>query len=226
MATAIAQVAARHLQQQASSQLPRNVPRALRTERAGREDLRSIKLRTMDDALRDELLTMASADPAFRSDLDGLGRRDKSDLAAEQARTKRMQAIIWDHGWPGWSMVAEDGSSAAWLLLQQADGDVDFQERALELLDAALAVGEASLRESAYLTDRLSVNRGRPQGLRHGIAVVRRRSRGTPNRLPGTHRGAARGRRIGTIRRKPRARAAASRAALREEQRQRRCSAE
>jgi hypothetical protein len=40
---------------------------------------------------------------------------------------------------------------------------VAFQERALALLEAAVAAGDASPRNAAYLTDRVRVNRDRPQ---------------------------------------------------------------
>lgn len=60
-------------------------------------------------------------------------------------------------------MVGDDGTRAAWLIAQHADHDVALQERALELLDAAVERGEAPMHVAAFLTDRVCVNRGRPQ---------------------------------------------------------------
>ena len=74
-----------------------------------------------------------------------------------------MAEIIASHGWPGSTLVGEDGAKAAWLLVQHADHDVPLQERCLALLRDAVAEGEASSADLAYLTDRVCVNRGREQ---------------------------------------------------------------
>jgi hypothetical protein len=84
-------------------------------------------------------------------------------LKLEHARSARMAEIIAATGWPGYSQVGEDGSSAAWLLVQHADHDVELQERALMLLEQAVAAGEASPGNFAYLTDRVCVNLDRRQ---------------------------------------------------------------
>jgi hypothetical protein len=58
-------------------------------------------------------------------------------------------------------MVGEDGAHAAWCLAQHADPD--HQSKFLGLLRAAAAAGEASVRDLAYLEDRVRVFGGRPQ---------------------------------------------------------------
>lgn len=110
----------------------------------------------MDEELRRELLALKEADQAFR-------RRMHEEMEAERARTARIRALVEAHGWPGSSLVGEDGASAAWLLVQHADEDPDFQERALELMRAAADAGEADQSELAFLVDRVCVARGRPQ---------------------------------------------------------------
>jgi hypothetical protein len=118
----------------------------------------------VNDELRAELLELAAADRRFREDPELVrGGIDAAAIAAERARGRRIAGIVADGGWPGAPTVGEDGSSAAWLLVQHADQDVGFQERALALLQEAVAAGEASAREAAYLTDRVRVNRGLPQ---------------------------------------------------------------
>jgi hypothetical protein len=45
-----------------------------------------------------------------------------------------LKEVVAEVGWPGQSMVGEDGAHAAWLLAQHADQDPAFQRRCLELL--------------------------------------------------------------------------------------------
>lgn len=76
--------------------------------------------------------------------------------------TARIREIISAHGWPGASMVGNDGALAAFLLVQHADSDPGFQRRCLELMTAA-PPGEVSPSHVAYLTDRVLVNERKPQ---------------------------------------------------------------
>jgi hypothetical protein len=91
------------------------------------------------------------------------------DVDAEN--TARMREILDEHGWPGWSLVGEDGAEASWVLVQHADFDLDLQKRGLELLTAAVAVGDASRGDLAYLTDRVLVAEGKPQTYGTQIAI-------------------------------------------------------
>ncbi|HSJ51878.1 MAG TPA: DUF6624 domain-containing protein [Actinomycetota bacterium] len=68
-----------------------------------------------------------------------------------------------EHGWPSFELVGEDGATAAWLIAQHADHDVEFQQEMLALMREALAAGQADPTEVAYLEDRVAVNTGRPQ---------------------------------------------------------------
>jgi hypothetical protein len=71
--------------------------------------------------------------------------------------TKRMKEIIAKVGWPGKSLVGEVGAHNAWLLVQHADRDREFQKECLPLLEKAVKQKEASGKDLAYLTDRLLV---------------------------------------------------------------------
>lgn len=82
--------------------------------------------------------------------------------AIDRDNTRRMREIVAEHGWPTRSLVGEDGAQAAWLLVQHADLDPDFQLRCLELMRATPA-GEVAPDHLAYLSDRVAVNAGRPQ---------------------------------------------------------------
>jgi hypothetical protein len=74
-----------------------------------------------------------------------------------------LKEVVTEVGWPGRSMVGGDGAHAAWLLAQHADQDPSFQRRCLDLLSQAVAGGEASSAELAYLTDRVLLAEGKPQ---------------------------------------------------------------
>jgi hypothetical protein len=58
-------------------------------------------------------------------------------------------------------MVGKDGATAAWVIAQHADFDVDLQQELLDLMHEAGDDVDAS--EVAYLEDRVAVNRGEPQ---------------------------------------------------------------
>jgi hypothetical protein len=74
-----------------------------------------------------------------------------------------LEAIIEEHGWPGKSLVGEDGSHAAWFLMQHAIERPDLQRRGLLLLRAAVARGEAAPAQAAYLEDKICFFERRPQ---------------------------------------------------------------
>jgi hypothetical protein len=74
-----------------------------------------------------------------------------------------------EHGWPGRSLVGEDGAEAAWLIALHADHDVGFQRTCARKLEQAVERGEAPARHLAYLTDRLLVHEGQNQ--RYGTQV-------------------------------------------------------
>ena len=130
--------------------------------------------RGMRSELRAELLRRAEQDQVART---GLLRRagQEEGAPAERGPDRNTAAsvdvdnLIWlrnvvaEVGWPGRSMVGEDGAHAAWLLAQHADRDPALQRRCLDLITEAAKSGEASLAELAYLTDRVLLAEGQPQ---------------------------------------------------------------
>jgi hypothetical protein len=120
--------------------------------------------------LRRELLDMMEADQAERT--------GESTANGDGSRTDRLREIIDEHGWPTFDMVGREGATAAWLIAQHADFDVDFQAEVLGLMHAALEAGQADPTEVAYLEDRVAVNRGEPQ--RYGTQVRCRGGRPEP----------------------------------------------
>jgi hypothetical protein len=114
-----------------------------------------------DQKLHDELIAMLERDQLDRSG----GSSGESD----QARTERLKEIIAEHGWPTIDLVGKDGEDAAWTIAQHSDLDPAFQREALELLREAVALGQASPGNLAYLEDRVAVASGEPQ--RYGTQV-------------------------------------------------------
>ena len=72
-----------------------------------------------------------------------------------------LRGIIGRHGWPGHRLVGEAGTHAAWLLAQHAPPEL--QEQWLPLLQDAVARGDASAVDLAYLMDRVLMHRGESQ---------------------------------------------------------------
>lgn len=114
-----------------------------------------------EDALRQEILQMVKEDQAARKEIlktlapDATARRKIADI--DRKNTTRMKEIIAKHGWPGKSLVGEDGAHAAWLLVQHADRDRAFQKQCLKLIERAVKAREATAADLAYLTDRVLV---------------------------------------------------------------------
>jgi hypothetical protein len=56
-------------------------------------------------------------------------------LEIDAEATAFLKMVVDEHGWPGISLVGEDGASAAWLLAQHADADPEFQAPVLKLME-------------------------------------------------------------------------------------------
>ena len=84
------------------------------------------------------------------------------DRHVDARNTERMKEIVAEVGWPTISKVGKEAAHGAWLLVQHADHQVDFQEQCLMLIKQE-SVGEVALRDIAMLEDRVRVNRNRPQ---------------------------------------------------------------
>ena len=118
-------------------------------------------------ALRDELLSMQRADLELRARLvaDGSLFDGYAEPMAELHRrhNARFRAILAEHGWPGRSLVGDDGSAAAALVLQHAILDPELMRGAETLLRRAVDAGEAEPKAWALLVDRIRSFEARPQ---------------------------------------------------------------
>jgi hypothetical protein len=88
-----------------------------------------------------------------------------------KGNTARLRVIVSEYGWPGRSLVGEDGADAAWLLLQHTNSRVttirspagdEFCRTCVELLRDAVAQGEAHPRHLAAIADSLRLGNGEP----------------------------------------------------------------
>jgi hypothetical protein len=121
----------------------------------------------LDEQLRRELLAMREEDLRVRAQvIQGASLFAGYHPRMEEVHKRnaaRLKEIIAQHGWPGRSLVGQDGAAAAWFIAQHAIGDPPFQRRCLELLREALAGGEVSPAQPAFLEDRICYFEGRPQ---------------------------------------------------------------
>lgn len=104
----------------------------------------------LNESLRSELLAMRDADLQLRDQLmasralfDGY---NEQMAALHRENAGRLGEILSEYGWPGRSLVGDDGCSAAWLILQHA-----------------IEQGDAPAPLLAYLTDRIQTLQGLPQ---------------------------------------------------------------
>ena len=126
----------------------------------------------MDEELRRELLSRLAEDQRVRQ-LVSLPQgqhmtRLRDEVTAEWQRvdednTRWLGDLLATQGWPGQTLVGEDGARATWLLAQHADRDPGLQRAFLDALRGAVAQGKASAAHLAYLEDRMRVHAGQPQ---------------------------------------------------------------
>ena len=136
------------------------------------------RLASIDTVLAADLVALATNDQKNREGIgDFIGKFGRASSQADSATRAmeradapllaRLQAIIAARGWPGRSLVGDDGAHAAWLVLQHAPADV--QRALLPTVRAAIRKGEGRLGDLALLEDRVMVNEGGAQ--RYGSSL-------------------------------------------------------
>jgi hypothetical protein len=105
---------------------------------------------------------------AIRIGMDGSGRQltkaeSMQEIEMHRKNGELIRKIVQEHGWPGRSLVGDDGAHAAWLVVQHMDTELDFQRNCLALMQEAFLRGEVGSQEFAYLTDRVRSHEGREQ---------------------------------------------------------------
>ncbi len=131
----------------------------------------------MDEKLRAELLRRMELDQAARRAFDG---EDWEPVRlVDDENLPWLKEVIGAYGWPGASLVGTDGAHAAWLLVQHAVADIPFMRHCLGLMTTAVAAGEASCTDLAYLTDRVQLHEGGQQ--EYGTQLTRRGGQWVPD---------------------------------------------
>jgi hypothetical protein len=85
------------------------------------------------------------------------------DCGVDRDNTAWLKAELDANGWFTLSRDGADAEKAAFLLVQHADQNFEFQRDTLRRLEPLAAAGEVSGRSVAFLHDRLAVADGRPQ---------------------------------------------------------------
>lgn len=121
-----------------------------------------------NEMLSQELVAMAKNDLSVREALvaDGSLGHDRYHPRMEAvhiSNAARLAAIIEQYGWPGNSLVGEEGAWAAWLISQHAIGNPPFMRHCLTLLKQAAANNEVTPWQVAFLEDRIRMYEGKPQ---------------------------------------------------------------
>ncbi|MDA0337177.1 MAG: hypothetical protein O2782_18600 [bacterium] len=112
--------------------------------------------------LSQELSRMVAEDQdAQRRIADGNGARQAHEDLCRR-NLDRMKVIVAEVGWPTITMVGTDGAFDAWLLVQEADNEPEFQTHCLQLMQAC-APHEVGQRLIGYLDDRIRAAAGKPQ---------------------------------------------------------------
>ena len=121
----------------------------------------------MNEALRADFLAMVERDNRVRAELVSTGELFDGYNArmaeVHKQNAKKLERIVGEFGWPGISLVGDEGVEAAWLVLQHAIANPDLQRRCLPLLKAASEIEEIPAFQVAYLEDRICFFEGRPQ---------------------------------------------------------------
>jgi hypothetical protein len=122
----------------------------------------------MNEELRGELLRMAEEDRKTREELLYSGQLPKNNYSPVMKRVHeknnaRIKEVIKQFGWTGKNLVGEDGCDAAWIIVQHAVLEPDFQRCCVPLLETAVAAEEVPRWQLAYLKDKVLKMNGEPQ---------------------------------------------------------------
>jgi hypothetical protein len=119
----------------------------------------------IESGLAKDILERAKRDQELRLDRSTFARDDvfhELMAALDTENTAYMKQVVIEYGWPTVSLVGEEASHAAWLLIQHADLDPEFQRKCLLLMQRA-PKDEVKQANIAFLVDRLCVTDNKPQ---------------------------------------------------------------
>jgi hypothetical protein len=116
--------------------------------------------------IKNDLSKMVFRDKQLRSNLnmhqlDEQSIQDMETLSKTHVTTLRR--ILETHEWIKIPVFGADADHNAWLLVQHADHDIEFQKAVLNRLARIYPLGETKACHYAYLYDRIAQNTGLPQ---------------------------------------------------------------
>jgi hypothetical protein len=114
----------------------------------------------MSNELSTELIQRSQKDREMRNNFTG--DMSQWDSSIDEENTAWLESTVRHDGWPTISVVGEEASQAAWLLVQHADHKPEFQSKCLAMMKL-LPEGEIKLANIAYLEDRVRVAEGKSQ---------------------------------------------------------------
>jgi hypothetical protein len=129
----------------------------------------------LEHKLTEGTVALESLDPKVAAIYNSLKLRLED---ADNQNLIWLKEVVTKHGWPSKSLVGGQGAKDAWILVQHADTDRDFQQKCLDLMKA-LPKDEVDPRDTAYLTDRVLVGIGKQQ--LYGTQVIFKDGKLIPN---------------------------------------------
>lgn len=118
------------------------------------------------DQIRAELEEMYDLDQqlvraAYTPDLDP--QTAHTIHAIDKAHSDRLKEIVEHIGWPTRSLVGLKATQGAYMVIQHAGHDIEFQNQCLEKMVDLVEAGELPASYLALLTDRIRMFQNRPQ---------------------------------------------------------------
>ena len=119
------------------------------------------------DEIRAELESMYDQDQRLVQ--SSLGQHPTDELTASQVRAidhahaQRLEEMVDHIGWPTRDLVGLKATQAAYMVIQHAGDDIEFQNRCLALMVDLVEEGELPASYVALLTDRIRVFQDKPQ---------------------------------------------------------------
>ncbi|MEZ6163226.1 MAG: DUF6624 domain-containing protein [Phycisphaerales bacterium] len=118
------------------------------------------------EQIRAELESMYDQDGTLvRATFDHEAQPEVSSTvrAIDQAHSNRLKEIVEHIGWPTRDLVGMKATQAAYMVIQHAGHDVEFQNKCLGMIVDLVAQGELPASYVALLTDRIRVFSNQPQ---------------------------------------------------------------
>lgn len=119
-----------------------------------------------DTGLLAELQVRVENDQSARRKLLTDPRSEESARSVESIDSENLawlRRLVSEKGFPSAAQVGNEGVHLAWILLQHADRDPEFQRGLLPVLESRYSAGELPANDLARMTDRILIASGKSQ---------------------------------------------------------------